>query len=237
MTQDDFDIQSLAELLDVPASRVARMADRGRLPGRKVAGEWRFSRGEIAHWVEETIGASDLNDSSKIEQWMEANSELSEARVANWLRPETIACPLDARTRSSVIQQMVELVVGTGLLRDGDQMKEAVRDREHLHPTALDNGVALLHPRRPLASILAQPVLAIGRTEQGIAFGGPRGELTNLFFLICSTDDTGHLQMLARLSRMLADPGFLDSVRTDMDRAALHYWICRYEEQMDADST
>ena len=162
-------------------------------------------------------GANDLNDSHKIEAWLEANSEMSEAQVAKWLRPETIACPLDARTRSSVIQQMVELVVGTGLLRDGEQMKEAVRDREHLHPTALDNGVALLHPRRPLASILAEPVLAIGRTEQGIVFGGPRGELTDVFFLICSTDDTGHLQMLARLSRMLADPGFLDSVRTDME--------------------
>ena len=116
-------------------------------------------------------------------------------------------------------------------------MKDAVRDREHLHPTALDNGVALLHPRRPLASILAEPVLAIGRTKQGIVFGGPRGELTDVFFLICSIDDTGHLQMLARLSRMLADPGFLDSVRTDMESNALHYWICRYEEQMDRDSS
>ena len=237
MTQDDYDIQSLAQLLQVPAARVARMADRGRLPGRKVSGQWRFSRAEIHHWVEETIGASDLNDLEKIEKWLESNTEVSEARVGKWLRPETIACPLDARTRSSVIQQMVEMVVNAGLLWDGNKMRDAVRDREHLHPTALDNGVALLHPRRPLASILAEPALAIGRTEQGIAFGGPRGELTDVFFLICSTDDTGHLQMLARLSRMLADPGFLDSVRTDMESAALHYWICRYEEQMDTDST
>jgi len=237
MTQDYFDIQTLAELLQVPASQIVRMADRGRIPGRKVTGKWRFSRAEIHHWVEETIGASDLNDLANIEKWLHVNAEAAEARVAHWLRPETIACPMDARTRSSVIQQMVEMVVATGLLWDGSKMREAVRDREHLHPTALDNGVALLHPRRPLASILAEPVLAIGRTNQGIPFGGPRGELTDIFFLICSVDDTGHLQMLARLSRMLADPGFLDSVRTDMESAALHYWICRYEEQMDSDST
>ena len=237
MTQDDFDLQALAELLQVPVSRVSRMAERGRLPGRKVAGQWRFARSEIHHWVEETIGASDLKDLSKIEKWLDANADAEEARVSNWLRPETIACPLDARTRSSVIQQMVDLVLETGLLWDGPRMKEAVRDREHLHPTALDNGVALLHPRRPLTSILAEPVLAIGRTNQGIPFGGPRGELTDVFFLICSMDDTGHLQMLARISRMLADPGFLESVRTDMESSALHYWICRYEEQMDRDSS
>ena len=237
MTQDYFDSQALADLLQVTTSQVVRMADRGRIPGRKVAGEWRFSRAEIHHWVEETIGASDLNDLAKIEKWLHVNGETAEARVAHWLRPETIGCPMDARTRSSVIQEMVEMVVATGLLWDGSKMREAVRDREHLHPTALDNGVALLHPRRPLASIMAEPVLAVGRTNQGIAFGGPRGELTDVFFLICSVDDTGHLQMLARLSRMLADPGFLDSVRTDMESSALHYWICRYEEQMDSDST
>jgi PTS system nitrogen regulatory IIA component len=132
---------------------------------------------------------------------------------------------------------MVQLVGRTGLLWDEVKMREAVRDREHLHPTALDNGVALLHPRRPLASVLAEPVLAIGSTQRGIAFGGPRGELTDIFFLICSVDDTGHLQMLAKLSRMLADPEFLLGLRTEMAATVLHYWICQYEEQMGQDST
>ncbi len=34
-------------------------------------------------------------------------------------------------------------------------MAEAVRSREQMQPTALENGVALLHPRRPMAKILA----------------------------------------------------------------------------------
>ena len=167
---------------------------------------------------------------------MKSNLDSREAKVAEWLRPQTISSPMDARTRNSVIQKMVQLVVDTGLLWDADKMREAVRDRESLHPTALGNGVALLHPRRPLATVLAESVLAIGRTAQGIPFGGPRGELTDVFFLICSTDDTGHLQMLARLSRMLADPEFVIGLRTDMESAELHYWICRYEEQMESES-
>ena len=50
-------------------------------------------------------------------------------------------------------------------------MADAVRAREDMMPTALDIGVALLHPRRPLASILDRPLLALGRTDRGIPFG------------------------------------------------------------------
>ena len=88
-------------------------------------------------------------------------------------------------------------------------MVEAVRAREELHPTALDSGVALLHPRRPMPSILGGPILAMARTERGIPFGGRHGADTDLFFLICSIDDRDHLQTLARLSRLAVDPDLL----------------------------
>ena len=76
-------------------------------------------------------------------------------------------------------------------------MADAVRAREQLQSTAMDNGVALLHPRRPLANILAEPVLAVGISPQGIPFGGS-SRLTDVFLLICSCDDRGHLRTLAR---------------------------------------
>jgi PTS system nitrogen regulatory IIA component len=91
-------------------------------------------------------------------------------------------------------------------------MEEAIRTRENMYPTALDNGVALLHPRRPLSGILSEPFLAFGLTSQGIPFGGGR-TLTDVFFLICSTEDRWHLRTLARLSRLLADNLFLQKLR------------------------
>jgi PTS system nitrogen regulatory IIA component len=36
--------------------------------------------------------------------------------------------------------------------------------------------------------------------------------MSDVFFLICSTDDRGHLRTLARLSRILATSGFLNSL-------------------------
>ena len=60
-------------------------------------------------------------------------------------------------------------------------MTDAILDREHMSPTALGNGVALLHPRRPMSSILGQPLIALGITRSGIPFGGGRDMLTDVF--------------------------------------------------------
>jgi PTS system nitrogen regulatory IIA component len=106
-------------------------------------------------------------------------------------------------------------------------MIEAVKAREEMHPTALENGVALLHPRRPMPSILGEAFLAFGRTPRGIPFGG--SVLTDLFFLICSLDDRGHLSVLARLSRLISDPNFLSELRAAMDAHAVHEVIERVE--------
>jgi PTS system nitrogen regulatory IIA component len=111
-------------------------------------------------------------------------------------------------------------------------MAEAVRVREEMHSTALDIGVALLHPRRPLASILSEPLLALGRTNQGIPFGGD-GCLTDVFFLICSTDDRGHLRTLARLSRLIADSSLLEALRAAPDAAEARQVVNRFENALN----
>ncbi len=151
--------------------------------------------------------------------------------LAELLPAAAIAIPLEARTKNSVITGMVQLATATGLLWDDVKMAEAVRARENLHPTALDSGVALLHPRRPLASILAEPFLALGVTVHGIPFGGGRS-LTDVFFLICSVDDRGHLRVLARLSRLLGHTGFLSALRGVVDARDVRPLIQEYERQL-----
>jgi PTS system nitrogen regulatory IIA component len=135
------------------------------------------------------------------------------------MSPELVAIPLGARTRNSVIDEMCRLGVACGKLWNGAEMTDAIRSRESLHPTALDNGVALLHPRRPKPTIIAESFVALGMTSGGIPFGGPRGSLTDIFFLIASYDDAIHLRILARLSRLIVAPGFVEALRGASDAA------------------
>ncbi|HTU27542.1 MAG TPA: PTS sugar transporter subunit IIA [Pirellulales bacterium] len=235
MSDDDFDIQRLAVYLHLDAAQVARLADRGNLPGRKVGGQWRFSQASIHHWLEERMGLSSDDELRHMETALsrapggDAEEPVS---LAAMLPVEAIDTGLAARTRQSVIADMCDLAARTGWLWDPSKMSEAVRAREDMFPTALDNGAALLHPRRPLAALLDRPFLALGLLASGIPFGGPRGAATDVFFLILSVEDQGHLRVLARLSRLLADPGFLVDLRLSADPLAAHDVVARYEARL-----
>ncbi len=234
MASRDFDIDSLATYLHLTPAQVTKMAERGRLPGRKIGGQWRFSEAEIHHWFEDRIGVSDAGELEQVETVLDRRAgKFREAVcIAELLPIQAVAIPLVARTQHSVIDKMTRLAANSGLLWDPEKMAAAVRERENLHPTALDIGVALLHPRRPLPGILADPVLALGRTHQGIPFGGARGDLTDVFFLICSTDDQVHLRTLARLSRLLSTDGFLAGIRAAADAAEALAGISRLEAEL-----
>ena len=226
MAQPDFDIDRLAAYLHMSPAAVMKLTERGKLPARRVGGEWRFSAAEIHHWLEDRIGLSDDEALVQMEGALDraAAAEDQEISIAELLKVEAIAVPLDARTRGSVIVKMTELAARTHLLWDPTKMAEAVRAREDMHSTALDNGIALLHARRPMSAILAEAVLALGISPGGIPFG-TGGCLTDIFFLICSTSDHEHLRILARLSRVINDQNFLSAMRSAEDAASLHQLI------------
>jgi PTS system nitrogen regulatory IIA component len=234
MNNPDFDVQELATYLHLSPQQVERLAGRSQIPARKVGGEWRFSRAEVHHWMENRMGVLDDTQLEQVERQLQRDvleTAPGPGSVAELLPLAGIAVPLAARTKSSVISEMTNLAAETGLVWDPDKMAEAVRQREELHTTALENGVALLHPRRPMSSILAQPLWALGITGQGIPFGGGR-MLTDIFFLICSTNDRGHLQTLARLSRLITVEGLLDQLRHAPDAAAAREILIRADEAL-----
>ena len=84
----------------------------------------------------------------------------------------------------------------------------------------------------PLANILDRPFLALGLTDRGLPFASRRGSLTDVFFLICSTDDRGHLRTLARLSRLLAEPAFLIALRGATSSIEAHEIIAEQERNL-----
>jgi PTS system nitrogen regulatory IIA component len=236
MAEDDFGIESLAAYLHLDPAQVLRLAERDKLPGRKVAGQWRFSQAEVHHWLEERIGLSSDQELVQMEGVLRrGGGEPAEAEISitEMLPIEAMAVPLPARTRGSAITKMVETAARTGYVWDTGKMADAVRAREDMMPTTLENGVALMHPRRPMSSILGQAFLAFGRTEGGIPFGAAHGGLTDLFFLILSVEDRGHLRALARLSRLIGDPALVRALREAPDAASAHAAIAERESQLD----
>ena len=44
-------LDEAADLLMVPAAELTKLADKGELPGKLIAGEWRFSRRAVMTWL------------------------------------------------------------------------------------------------------------------------------------------------------------------------------------------
>jgi PTS system nitrogen regulatory IIA component len=210
MGNETLDLAQLASLLRRDQRELSKLASRGQLPGRKVGGDWRFARADIRQWIETEMPGF---DDAQLKRLEEANPDPVEPLLTNLLAPDSVEVPLQARTPSSVTRAMVRLAEQSWQVYDPEAVLGAVRAREEMASTALENGVALLHPRRPLPNALGESVLAFGRTAGGIPFGGPRSRLTDLFFLICCRDDRTHLRVLARLSRLMLRPGFLETLR------------------------
>ncbi|MDA7950483.1 MAG: PTS sugar transporter subunit IIA [Pirellulaceae bacterium] len=234
---NDFDISGLARYLHISPEQVLQLIHREGLPTRRVGGKQVFPRAEIHHWLEDRIGVSSEQELEKLEVVLEKN------RMPECEHPETleemlpsasVKVPLRSRSPAKIIKEMVELGGESGLLWDSGKMIEAVSAREKLHSTALDGGIALLHPRRPLPSILGDPFVALGRSYQGIPFGGSKGSLTDIFFLICSMNDAGHLKTLARLSRLIGNKAFLGDLRQAETSEELHKVVIAAETELIA---
>jgi PTS system nitrogen regulatory IIA component len=210
MGSDMMDLDQLASYLQRDVREVSKMASRGYIPGHKVSGEWRFARAEINHWIETQLHGY-------TEQQLEAlESHAPETEgplLTSLLSEASIAVPLAASTKASVLKELVVLAEQSWQVYDPGAILEAIRQREEVVSTALPEGVAIPHPRRPLPAALGESIVAFGRTTTGIPFGAPGGGLTDLFFLVCCRDDRTHLSVLARLARLFRRPGFLDILR------------------------
>jgi PTS system nitrogen regulatory IIA component len=212
MSGETMDMEQLAAYLRRDIREVGKLASRGRLPGQRVGGQWRFAKAEINHWIETQLHEYSEKELTELEHGGD-RSLGNGPFLGDLLSVSSVAVPLPASTKASTLKELVNLAVQSWQVYDADAVLDAIRAREEMSSTALPSGVAIPHPRRPLPAALAESVLAFGSTPSGIPFGDPTGGLTDIFFLVCCRDDRTHLRVLARLTRLLQRPGLLDQLR------------------------
>ena len=213
MSRDYYTMEELTRQLGKERRLVEKQVSRGHSPGRRVAGEWRFNKTEITNWLEQEIPQFNQADLAVLERSQHSTEVASHSPVSSLLHPDLVEVPLDAGTKPSVLQQLVQTAGRTWQVFDSSAILQAVRQREDFASTGFDGGVAVPHPQSRMPDALGEPLIAFGRTLSGIPFGGPRRQLTDMFFLVLSRDSNTHLKILARLGRLFQTPGFLDDLR------------------------
>ncbi len=232
MSYEVYSLEELARQLGRDRREIEKLVSRGRIPGRKVGGEWQFHQREITQWLEREMREYSERELAVVEESQRSPELNPDVPVCSLLSPETIAVPLEARTKRSVLESLVEVAGRTWHIWEPAAVLAAVQEREAVLSTAVGNGVAIPHPRNPLPDVLAQSVVAFGRTFSGVPFGSPNGQKSDLFFLVLCRDSRTHLQVLARLGRLLQLPDFIDDLRAAPDAAAAYQVICEGDESV-----
>jgi len=123
------------------------------------------------------------------------------------LSPDTIALDLKSDTKEGIIEEMIDLLMAAGKIRDLKDRKEALKavlDREKKMSTGMQNGIAIPHGKTDRVDTL---IAAVALKKDGVDFGSLDGEPSRIFVMTVSPDTrTGpHIQFLAEVSRQLSD--------------------------------
>lgn len=118
------------------------------------------------------------------------------------LTKETIVLKLKSRTKDEAMEELVDILVSAGRIKDRKAALKAVIEREKKMSTGLQNGIAIPHGKTDSVETL---VAALGLSREGIPFESLDGQDARIVVLTVSpASRTGpHIQFLADISRTL----------------------------------
>jgi fructose-specific phosphotransferase system IIA component len=132
---------------------------------------------------------------------------------------------LKATTKQQVIEELIDVLYRNGMLSDKKSALDAVMEREASMSTGMQNGVALPHGK---TNAVTRIKIAIGISRKGIDFQSIDNEVSTIFVLILSPQNSGtpHIQFLANLSAILNSPDVRLKLMDCNDREEI-YWFFR----------
>ncbi len=130
--------------------------------------------------------------------------------ILDILSPSAVKAPLEATERQAAIYELVDLLNEADLIRDPEQLKAVVWEREQQRSTGIGEGLAIPHGKSECSETL---VMAIGRPAKPIDFGSVDKKPVRLVVLLASppTKTADHIQSLGKISRLMVNPEFREA--------------------------
>ncbi len=133
-------------------------------------------------------------------------------RITELLDKRSISLLAAPKSKNEALDQAVELMVKSGRINDKEAYRRQVYAREEESTTGIGEGIAIPHGK---CAAVDRPGLAAMVIKEGVDFDALDGEPVNLIFLIAApdTEDNVHLDVLSKLSVLMMDEDFADSLR------------------------
>ena len=133
-------------------------------------------------------------------------------RITDLLSKESIRLDGVSSTKKETIRAMADLMEKSGKISDKNAYVEGLIKREEESTTGIGEGIAIPHGK---CDAVKKPGLAAMVVKNGVEFEALDDEPVTLLFLIAApnTEDNIHLDVLSKLSVMLIDDNFTESLR------------------------
>ena len=160
---------------------------------------------------------------------MNQEEKFEKLKVLDFLDPAAILVDLTATHKRGVLEELTGLLAKSGKIKDPKAAIEILLERERLGSTGIGQGIAIPHAKTDQTGQIAA---AFGLSRRGVNFDALDGEPVYIFFLLVAPPDAAglHLKALARISRLLKDKFFRQSLR-DVKDAAEVVRIIKEEDQ------
>lgn len=152
--------------------------------------------------------------------------------IMDFLSKKAIVTDIRATKKEEVLKELIDAFIDSGEIekRHRNKLFEALMSREALGSTAIGQGVAIPHAK---VNCVEKLVAAFGLSKKGVDFNSLDGEPAYIFFLLIAPQDSAgpHLKALARISRLLKDKYFRDSLRSCTDDKSVIKIIAQEDEK------
>ncbi len=121
--------------------------------------------------------------------------------LSSILTEKTVTIGLRSNDKQGVINELIDMLVASGLISDKSAALEAVMNRERKMSTGMKYGIAIPHGKSKSVSSL---VACVGISKNPIPFDSLDDEPARIFIMTISPPEkTGpHLQFLAEVSQL-----------------------------------
>lgn len=133
-------------------------------------------------------------------------------RITDLLDARSILLDASPKSKSEALDQIVDLMVKSEKINDKEAYRKQVYAREEESTTGIGEGIAIPHGK---CDAVTKPGLAAMVVKDGVDFDSLDGEPVTLMFLIAApnTEDNIHLDVLSKLSVLLMNEEFTESLR------------------------
>lgn len=157
-------------------------------------------------------------------------------KISNLLCKATINLDLKVENKNDVIDQLVELLDFAGKLNNKEKFKEEILKRENLSSTGIGEGIAIPHGK---TSAVKEASLALGIVKNGVDYDSLDGEPVHIVFMIAAGESANadHLETLSKLSVLLMNPEFKNSLLSLKTPAEVLDLIDKFEDDEEEEET